>query len=128
MCQPNGSKTTNYKKLKTLFTLSINFVRFLELYPNGLEEENKSNVSLYLCSKSAEEAKCIDFRVKFKLGIAKKGRKDDYVVAEMNPSKKLLENGYGYPEFLSHAELFDEEAGFIVDGTFTVFVDVSCKH
>lgn len=92
--------------------------------PNGYKEEDRSYVSLFLNGGSAEEG--VKYKVRCKFGVAKKDhRKEDIDNREFERSKEEMENGYGYRRFLSHAKLFDEKQGFIVDGKFTVSCDVS---
>lgn len=93
------------------------------MFPNGKSNVFKSNVSFFLKDESdAASIKCIR---EYMFGVAKKDRKDDFVSQPITLPLCEMYDGRGSPKFLPHADLFDEKKGFLVDETFTVFVDVS---
>lgn len=102
--------------------------RSLVIYPNGIEDSFKSHISFYL---RLEDFDSIKFKVSFRLGILGRTENEKYLVSEIHKTHEEIEESkgkdWGFPEFISHDNLFEEYKELIVDGHLKLFCDVSLR-
>lgn len=91
--------------------------RVIQLYPNGRLESGRGNLSVYIKSIKAATNKtlkiCFDHRSRIKPFI--------------KPVNELLD-GWGYPKFISHAQLFGSCKRMFADGKLIIRCVVSCSE
>eukprot|EP00092_Neocalanus_flemingeri_P025016 GFUD01027128.1.p1 GENE.GFUD01027128.1~~GFUD01027128.1.p1 ORF type:complete len:277 (-),score=73.75 GFUD01027128.1:72-902(-) len=84
----------------------------IEIYPNGCDDENRGQVSVYLRNKSDW-----DVKVETKFEVGKRKASCTHEIPSLN--------GWGWPQFYAHAALWKDEGAMDADGMLAVSATIS---